>query len=106
RRGRRSLLCATRLVYFFFAQSYLVTPPFRVERSVAKPTFTARRLRKLPAVEVGRASNKRDMHAHVTVHTGAIETNIQAKRGTNPRRIAGLAIKTHLDSGARGAPYR
>ena len=40
--------------------------------------------------------NKRDMHTHVTVHAGAIETDIQAKRDTCPRWVAGLTVKTHL----------
>lgn len=40
--------------------------------------------------------NKRDVHAHVTVHAGAIETYIQAKRDTRPRWVAGLAVKAHL----------
>jgi hypothetical protein len=36
------------------------------------------------------------MHTHVTVHAGAIETYIQAKRDTRPRWVAGLAVKAHL----------
>ena len=42
--------------------------------------------------------DKRNMHAHVTVHAGAIETNIQAKGDAGPRRVAGLAIKAHLEA--------
>jgi acyl-CoA synthetase (AMP-forming)/AMP-acid ligase II len=70
-------------------------------KKVGSGTITANfhraELRKLPGVEVGRA-NKRYMHAHVTVHAGAIEANIQAKRDTSPRRVAGLAIKAHLEA--------
>jgi hypothetical protein len=36
------------------------------------------------------------MDTHVTVHAGAIEAYIQAKRDTRPRWVAGLAVEAHL----------
>jgi hypothetical protein len=36
------------------------------------------------------------MHTHVTVHAGAIEAYIQAKRDTCPRWVASLTVKAHL----------
>ncbi len=40
--------------------------------------------------------DKRDMHAHVTMHAGTIETYVQAKGDAGPCRVAGLAVETHL----------
>jgi hypothetical protein len=40
--------------------------------------------------------DKRDMHAHVTMHAGTIETYVQAKSDAGPCRVAGLAVETHL----------
>ena len=41
--------------------------------------------------------DERDMHAHVTMHAGTIETNVQAKGDAGPCRVAGLAVETHLE---------
>ena len=42
--------------------------------------------------------DKRDMHAHVTMHAGTIETYVQAKGDAGPCRIARLAVETHLET--------
>jgi hypothetical protein len=38
------------------------------------------------------------MHAHVAVHTRAIETDVQAKGNAGPRRIASFAVKACLEA--------
>ena len=42
--------------------------------------------------------DKRDMHAHVTMHAGTIETYVQAKGDAGPCRVACLAVETHLET--------
>jgi len=41
--------------------------------------------------------DKGDVHAHVTVHAGAIEADVQAEGDAGPRRVASLAIEAHLE---------
>jgi hypothetical protein len=56
--------------------------------------------------DVGRGwdvPNKGDVHTHISVHTGAIKTDVQAECDTSPRRVTGLAVKAHLK--ARSARY-
>lgn len=123
RRASSSLYSsATRLVYFFFVSESFSNdpPPCRVKKSVAEPlppTFMVRscvscqlsRLVDLAGKKGSDATectiersrgvpNKRNMHTHVTVHAGAIETDIQAKRDTSPCWVAGLAVKAHLEA--------
>ena len=42
--------------------------------------------------------DKRDMHAHITMHAGTIKTYVQAKGDAGPCRAAGLAVETNLET--------
>lgn len=45
------------------------------------------------------------MHTHVSVHTGAVQADVNTKCHARPCRITSLAVETHLEVAERDAEY-